>query len=289
MTEFGRQHVARPNEVEALGASPPAAPRFADVHCHCLPNLDDGPSSQDETLALCRALVDDGVHTVVATPHQLGRFETRTSVTVVREAVARLARELQDEGLDLTVLPGAEVRLDERIAAFLAEDRILTLADRQRAVLLELPGDTFIDIEPLVVELVGLDVAPILAHPERNRPLLAHLQALQRWRARGVRLQVTAASLTGDLGAREEQAAWTLIKEGWVDAIASDAHDYQDSPPRMTAAFGTLAAGLGREWAQLLCLENPSRLVRGEKLISPPQGADRRSSDACRRDGVPAQ
>jgi protein-tyrosine phosphatase len=243
------------------------------VHCHCLPNLDDGPSSRDETLALCRALVDDGIRTVVATPHQLGRFETRTSVTAVREAVARLAGELQDAGLDLTVLPGAEVRLDERIGAFLAGDRILTVADRKRALLLELPGDTFIDIEPLVVELVALDVVPVLAHPERNRPLLAHSQALQRWRACGAGLQVTAASLTGDLGSREEQAAWTLIEQGWVDVIGSDAHDYQDSPPRMTAAFETLAAGLGRDWAQLLCVENPSHLVRGEKFMTLPAGS----------------
>lgn len=264
MTGTEHPHASRWNGSGEAGASP----RFTDVHCHCLPNLDDGPSSRDEALALCRALVDDGIRMVVATPHQLGRFEDRTTVTVVREAVARLVRELQDAGLDLTVLPGAEVRLDERIAALLAQDRILTLADRQHAVLLELPGDTFIDIEPLVVELVALDIAPILAHPERNRPLLAHTQALQRWRARGAGLQVTAASLTGDLGSWEERAAWTLIEEGWVDVIGSDAHDYQDSPPRMTAAFATLAAGLGRDWAQLLCVENPSRLVRGERLMT---------------------
>jgi tyrosine-protein phosphatase YwqE len=289
MTEAERHGMDRSNEAAAAGPSPLAPPRFTDVHCHCLPNLDDGPASRDEALTLCRALLDDGVRTVVATPHQLGRFETRTSAATVREAVARLARELQGEGLDLVVLPGAEVRLDERIGAFLAEDRILTVADRRRAVLLELPGDTFIDIEPLVVELVARNVVPLLVHPERNRPLLAHSGVLERWRACGAGLQVTAASLTGDLGTREEDAAWTLIEKGWVDAIASDAHDYQDSPPRMTAAFKTLAAGLGADWAQLLCVENPSRLVRGEKLISPPQGADRRFSDASRRDGVPAQ
>jgi protein-tyrosine phosphatase len=255
----------------ADGASPPAG-GFTDVHCHCLPNLDDGPLSREETLALCRALVDDGIHTVVATPHQLGRFETRANAAAVRQAVAWLAGELRSEGLDLTVLPGAEVRLDERIGALLAEDKILTLADRRHAILLELPGDTFIDIEPLVVELVALAVVPILAHPERNPPLLAHAQALQRWRACGAALQVTAASVTGDLGPREERAAWTLIEEGWVDAIASDAHDYRDSPPRMTAAFATLASGLGRPWAQLLCVENPSRLVRGEKLVPVPVG-----------------
>ena len=54
------------------------AVEFSDVHCHCLPHLDDGPESLEEALALCRKLVEDRVSTVVATPHQLGRFEGRT-------------------------------------------------------------------------------------------------------------------------------------------------------------------------------------------------------------------
>ena len=61
----------------AVSAPRPAmrqAPRFVDMHCHCLPCLDDGPASADEAVALCGLLVADNVRTVVATPHQLGRF-----------------------------------------------------------------------------------------------------------------------------------------------------------------------------------------------------------------------
>ena len=39
-----------------------------DVHCHCLPGLDDGPQTAEAALALCRALVADGVTAVCATP-----------------------------------------------------------------------------------------------------------------------------------------------------------------------------------------------------------------------------
>jgi len=238
-----------------------------DVHCHCLPNLDDGPDSIDEALALCRALVDDGVGLAVATPHQLGRFETRTSANRVREAVHRLNHVLSTAGLDLTVLPGAEVRLDERIVGLLAQDRILTLADTNRHILLELPGEVFIDIEPLLAPLVSGGISPIIAHPERNMPLLEHAQALRRWLACGVNLQVTAASLVGDFGPRVEQAAWRLIREGWVDMVATDAHDCHSSPPRMTAAFERIGAGLGRDLAYLLCIDNPSRVIGGERLV----------------------
>jgi hypothetical protein len=64
--------------------------RSVDIHCHCLPGLDDGPATMSEALALCEALVADGITTVIATPHQLGRYDRLNSASQVREAVATL-------------------------------------------------------------------------------------------------------------------------------------------------------------------------------------------------------
>lgn len=86
-----------------------------DIHCHCLPGLDDGAKTPEEALALCRALVADGVTTVVATPHQLGRYNRRNAAPVVRAAVEALQSQLDEAGVPLTVLAGADIRPDERI------------------------------------------------------------------------------------------------------------------------------------------------------------------------------
>ena len=40
-----------------------------DLHCHILPGLDDGPATLDDAAKMARAAADDGVRTVVATPH----------------------------------------------------------------------------------------------------------------------------------------------------------------------------------------------------------------------------
>src|SRR5437762_1428407 len=138
-----------------------------DIHCHCLPCVDDGAGTMVDALALCRALVQDGITTVIATPHQLGRYHGRNEVTAVREAVAALNRRLMVEGLPLRVLPGADVRLDERICRLLDEDRVLTLGDGGVYLLLELPRETFIDPLPLVRRLLQRGVRPVLTHPER--------------------------------------------------------------------------------------------------------------------------
>lgn len=242
------------------------AVEFIDVHCHCLPNLDDGPESVEEAIALCRKLVEDRVSTVVATPHQLGRFEGRTGAPAIRRATRQLNDELKERGIGLVALPGAEVRVDERIDGLLARDEVLTLADAGRHLLLELPWDALIDIEPLLVQLAGRGVRTLLAHPERNVPLLQHPQVLCRWLACGIGLQVTAASLLGDWGRHVKQAAWGLLTQGCRVCVATDAHDDASNGPRMTAAFGAIAARLGGNLAYLLCVENPARVLRGERL-----------------------
>jgi len=247
--------------------------KFVDVHCHCLPNLDDGPESMEEAIALCRVLAADHVSTVVATPHQLGRFEDRTKAEAIRRTVGALNRALVERGIDLAVLPGAEVRVDERIDQLLARGEILTLADTGRHLLLELPWDAWIDIEPLLVQFAFRGVHTLLAHPERNGPLLERPQMLRRWALSGVSLQVTAGSLTGDWGRYVERAAWGLVVQGGRACIATDAHDGAQ-PPGMTKAFEAVAARLGPDLAYLLCVENPARVIRGEKLAPVSGGID---------------
>jgi protein-tyrosine phosphatase len=240
---------------------------FVDVHCHCLPNLDDGPASLEEALALCRALAADHVSTVVATPHQLGRFEQSTRAEAIRRTTRLLNDELGQRGIPLAVLPGAEVRIDERIDALVAGAQVLTLGDAGRYVLLELPWDTWIDIEPLLVQLSRRGVCALLAHPERNAPLLQHARVLRRWLACGIGLQVTAASLLGYEGRQVEEAAWELAASGPRVCIATDAHD-DSRPGVMTRAYGALASRQGEDLARLLCVENPARVVRGQGLVS---------------------
>ena len=40
-----------------------------DLHAHILPGLDDGARDWNEALEMCQMAMDDGIHTIVATPH----------------------------------------------------------------------------------------------------------------------------------------------------------------------------------------------------------------------------
>lgn len=240
--------------------------RFIDIHCHCLPGLDDGPARLADSLVLCRALADDGVRTVIATPHQLGRFDGRNEPETILNSVRNLNEHLSKANIAITVLPGADIRIDERIPSLLKKQRILTLADGGHYILLELPRDTFIDAGPLMRELSASNITTIISHPERHRVLAAQPQRLLKWLEAGAHLQITAGSLLGHFGPQAEKAGWFFLKRGWASFIASDAHDIKQRCPMMKAAFEKIRQKIGQDLAHLLCIENPSRVINAECL-----------------------
>ena len=45
-----------------------------DIHCHILPQVDDGSKSWEMSLEMCRMAAEDGIEHIVATPHANERF-----------------------------------------------------------------------------------------------------------------------------------------------------------------------------------------------------------------------
>ena len=240
--------------------------QYVDIHCHCLAAVDDGPATMGEALALCRGLSGDGVRVVIATPHQLGRFSDCNEASQIREAVSVLNEELRRNDIPLTVMPGGDVRVDERICRLLEADRILTLADGGKCILLELPHEVFINIEPLLVGLASMGIQAIISHPERHRALIKQPNLLLKWLAGGVQLQVTAASLLGEFGPAVQRAAWHFLASGWVSFVATDAHDLRGRRPLMRAAFEQISAQLGVAVARQVCVDNPIRILEGQDM-----------------------
>ena len=96
--------------------------------------------------------------------------------------------------------------------------------------------------------------------------LASQPQRLSKWLELGAHLQITAGSLLGCFGCQTEKAGWSLIRNGWVSFVASDAHDIKHRRPMMKAAFEKIKQKFSQDLARLLCIENPSRVINGQDL-----------------------
>jgi protein-tyrosine phosphatase len=243
-----------------------SAERSVDLHCHILPGVDDGPPAMQDALALCRMMVRDGFTDIIATPHQLGRWETANAPADIRLAIEQLQQELEANRIPLNIYPGAEVRIDERIPRLLQSDGILTLADGKRYLLLELPPVARIDPDVVMPHFAAANIRVILAHAERYESLCQDHNAAAAWMDAGAALQLNAASLLGGTGQAAMEAAWDWLSSGWVSLVATDSHSVGSRRPRMAEAIDLIVRELDEASAKTICIDNPAKVLLGEEL-----------------------
>jgi protein-tyrosine phosphatase len=247
----------------SIGAAPVIA-SAVDLHCHILPGIDDGPETMADAVALCRVLWREGVTLAVATPHQLGRYDTSITAARIRAGVRALQEELTRRRIGLEVRPGAEIRLDERIDRLLQDDLLMTLNDARRFLLLELPMGLAVDPEVVLERLSKSAMHIVLAHAERYDFIRADQQAAQRWIDAGMVIQVNCGSLTGAFGPVEQSFAWNLLSRGIATVVASDAHGTGQRRPYFAAAVEMIQQKLGRQAAQDVCVDNPRKILQND-------------------------
>lgn len=240
-------------------------PNFTDIHCHIVPGIDDGARNVAESVEMARQAVADGTTTLIATPHQLGG-NRHVTVAAIQQGVANLRTQLEAAGVAVTVLPGADVRIEPELPRLLKCGDVLTLGDHGRHVLLELPHDVFVPLEPLLAALRKQGLVGILSHPERNRGIIANPALMADVLRAGGLLQITAGSLLGHFGSSCRKIAEHAVRQQFVHFVASDAHDTQQRTFGLRDAFAAVAALADERTARLVCCEHPARVAAGEAV-----------------------
>lgn len=255
-----------------------------DLHTHILPGVDDGVKSEDEAVEFARVAREDGVKTIVATPHCKDGFFVNDRLAVLA-AVEHLRRRLDAERVDVELLPGAEVHLCADLLDRVRDGRAPTLGDNGKTLLLELsltqhpPG-----LENLVFHLKLGGVLTLFAHPERIRYFQeepARYEALVRLGAFG---QLTTGSILGTFGTEATRLSEWMLKRGLVHVLASDSHNLRGRRPVLSAAVAAVAAVVGEERALRMVTDVPATLLRGEEpdLPAPDDEPPRRRGGLAR-------
>lgn len=236
-----------------------------DIHSHILPSLDDGASDWDEALQMVQQAAAEGIHTIVATPHHAnGRYLNPASI--VKRSVEEMNDRIAQLGLDVTVLPGQEVRVYDQLLENLNEGQLVGL-NHSQYLLLELPSSRIPkQMEEMIHELSLLGITPIIAHPERNTEIARNPEVLSGWIELGVLSQLTAQSISGENGKKLKSLSLELIKDGVAHLVASDAHDIIRRPFYLSKAYDVIKHELGSE-VELYLLDNATRVVSNMPII----------------------
>jgi len=249
-----------------------SGPPFVDLHSHLVPAVDDGSTSADESRASLRRLRDEGVGTVVTTPHLLlphlaGPAAIERELERHRTAFERLLQEL-DGTPDLPAVGlGQEIWApDATLLRAVAGRHDVGLAG-SRWLLVEFGFDLQGTHEAVIREAIAAGRGIVIAHPERYRylPGIEPLDQMRRWRELGAVLQVNAGSFTGHYRGSSpdsERLAWAMVREGLVDLVATDHHGLRRAGVSPREAFEVLTARGERELAERALARTPGDLLR---------------------------
>jgi protein-tyrosine phosphatase len=214
---------------------------------------------------MAQMAVDDGIDTIICTPHQAGNHAANDGRTI-RAAVRRTQRLLDERGVPLTLLAGGDVRIESDMIHRLRRGELLTLGDHGLHVLLELPHELYFPLDPVLRQLDRHNMVGILSHPERNQGILRQPDVLLPLVEAGCLMQVTAGSICGSFG--EEICGFSewMLEEGLVHFVATDAHGVGSRRPVMSEAFERVCQLVHEDIAEQLCCHNPSRVAEGSEV-----------------------
>jgi len=238
-----------------------------DIHCHLLPNVDDGPTSWDDSLEMARIASQDGIQIAVTTPHWIQGTKWEPSPNEINEKVEVLNKKLKENEIPLTILPGMEVGISENLRKLVSSGEVLTLG-KSNYLLVEIPYVSLpYGIEEIIFNLKVVGIYPILAHPERNQELQKNPKRILELVNAGAFIQVTAGSFCGLFGERAKQCVMQFARFGVLHAVASDAHSVKERAPILTGGLKVMEELVGREEVHLL-LANAHRFIQVEKAVS---------------------
>ena len=238
--------------------------RFVDMHCHVLPEVDDGAQSLDDTRKMLQMAHDEGVRYIIATPHyhphrgkQPPRI-LRRQLRLVREEAAKISGRLK-------VYLGTEIYFGQDVPDRLEREEILTM-NRTRVVLVEFSsGDSFERICQGIqqVQMGGYEI--ILAHIERYQSVLTDIDKAHHLVQMGVKIQINVDSITGENGRKVKRYVCQLMDHDLVFCVGTDAHRPKVRPPHMKSAAEFVTKKYGEKYMRRIFFSNAGDMLLKKK------------------------
>ena len=218
------------------------------------------------SLEMLTHAADQGITDVVNTVHyQHPKVETEDiSYNRIQSEVEQLQQELDKNDIQIKLHCGAEVFFLPNLIQI--KDDPLSTFNHGKYMLIEFQVHQLPDCQKQqLFDLKMAGVTPIIAHPERYKPIQDDINIVTEWLAAGCIIQVDAGSPLGYLGSGSQVASEKIIKNGWCQILGSDSHD---NKRRNFCLMETVE--LIRNWGEnrvdAMGRENPKAVIDGTPI-----------------------
>ncbi|HAE42809.1 MAG TPA: hypothetical protein DCG34_07805 [Clostridiales bacterium] len=238
-----------------------------DLHCHILPQVDDGSESLVESMAMIDIAYNDGIRTIVATPHRNHPVDFRNRESI-EETFQLLVSKVKNQYPDMKLYLGSELFVSKDFLEVLDDKPYNLTINGSRYVLIEFDvSASFSFIQSAIHELLVRGYIPILAHVEYYEALFDQFERIRTLKDEGVAIQVTSSNLIGKNGLKMQSFIKRLIAMGMVDFVSSDAHRSTYRRPLLKDAYNLTASWVGDNEAQRIFIDNQQAVIDNESLL----------------------
>ena len=239
-----------------------------DFHNHVIPKLDDGSKSLEMTIKMLKEAERQGITDVVNTVHyQHPKMQNKnTSYNFIRTELDKLNIEIAKHNIDINIHLGSEVFFNFNLTKIL--DNPITTIGNSKYMLIEFQRLSFpkgYEEEIFKLQLQG--ITPIIAHPERYRPIQKDLNILKQWIERGYLIQIDCASILGKFGKDTQICSINMVKNELCHLVGSDAHNDRRRNFLLEDTYKILDQKIGVSATNIL-KNNSSCILSGKKCTS---------------------
>ncbi len=238
-----------------------------DIHCHILPDFDDGAADLAESLRMARDALISGVNGIIATPHFRGEEASLALLPEMMEKYDLLRRALKQARLPLAIWPGAEILCLPQTPRLGKQGKLPTLGDTDYLLCEFFFNESPLYMDEMLKTLHAYGYRIVVAHPERYDAIQRNPELIAKWFRAGYVLQLNKGSILGAFGPQVQQTAAAMLENGFVHLVASDAH----GSGRRTTDMGPLRQKLLQKcppaYVRVLLEENPLRLAKGQDML----------------------
>lgn len=240
-----------------------------DIHCHIMPDVDDGSSSADDSLEMLKNAARGGTLGIICTPHcNVPDLYDNYFSLQFKEKIAELKALAEKHEIKVEIYPGQEVFLAGPVPRLLDEGKLTTLNGSDYMLCEFEPGEPGERLCAKLEFMQSRGYIPIVAHPERYAFAINDESAARRMKDTGALLQIDKDSILGRFGGRIADTAHRMLEERIADFIGSDAHSPYFRTPDLSEVHEAVSELYSFGYANHLLCDNPKKVIDNKRIYS---------------------